>query len=114
MKAVTREERRVAYPLVLIFALLAAGILTTGDLYYRHYERQFRADAERQLSAIAELKVNELVQYRKERLWDAATFFKNDALPDWYSAFSNTRKTPKRNRRFRIGRPNTWRPISMT
>ena len=80
MKAVTREERRVAYPLVLIFALLAAGILTTGDLYYRHYERQFRADAERQLSAIAELKVNELVQYRKERLWDAATFFKNDAF----------------------------------
>ena len=30
MKAVTREERRVAYPLVLVFCLRAAGIVTAG------------------------------------------------------------------------------------
>ncbi|MGB7749690.1 MAG: PAS domain S-box protein [Verrucomicrobiia bacterium] len=77
MKAVAREERQVAYPLVLIYALLAAGIVTIGCLYYRHYERHFHAEAERQLSAVAELKVDELVQYRKERLWDAGAFFKN-------------------------------------
>jgi len=45
-----------------------------------HYERQFRAAAEHQLSAIAELKVNELAQYRKERLEDAAIFFNNPAF----------------------------------
>ena len=48
--------------------------------YCRHYEQQFRAEAERQLSAIAELKVDELAQYRKERLWDADAFFQNDAF----------------------------------
>ena len=36
--------------------------------------------AEQQLSAIAELKVDELVQYRKERLGDAVIFFKNTAF----------------------------------
>jgi PAS domain S-box-containing protein len=80
MEAVVKEERRVAYPLVLIFALIAAGIVASGYFYYRNYERHFRAEAENQLSAVAELKVDELAQYRKERLWDAATLFKNDAF----------------------------------
>ena len=80
MKAVTKEERRVAYPLVLIFAILTLGIVVGGTFYYRHYEQQFRTGIEDQLSAIADLKVSELAQYRKERLGDAATFFKNAAF----------------------------------
>jgi PAS domain S-box-containing protein len=80
MKAVTKEERRVAYPLVLIFVILSLGIVVGGTFYYRHYERQFRTGIEDQLSAIAELKADELAQYRKERLGDAATFFQNAAF----------------------------------
>ena len=80
MKAVVKEERRVAYPLVLIFALLAAGIVTSCYFYHRNYERHFRAVAGRRLSAIAELKVDERAQYRRERLWDAATQFNNAAF----------------------------------
>ena len=63
--------------LVLIFVLLIAGIVTVGCLYYRNYERQFRVEAGNQLSAIAKLKVDELAQYRKERLGDADAFFQN-------------------------------------
>ena len=80
MEAVVKEGRRVEYPLVLSFALIAAGIVTSGYFYYRNYERHFRAEAGSQLSTVAELKVNELVQYRKERLWDAGAFFKNEAF----------------------------------
>jgi PAS domain S-box-containing protein len=68
---------RTALTFTLILILLAAGIVTAGYRYYRNYERQFRAEAGRQLSAIAEVKVDELVQYRKERLWDAGTLFQN-------------------------------------
>jgi PAS domain S-box-containing protein len=73
-------ERRAERGLLLIFAALSLGIVAGGDFYYRHYERQFRAAAEHQLAAIAELKVNELAQYRKERLEDAAIFFHNAAF----------------------------------
>jgi PAS domain S-box-containing protein len=73
-------ERRAEWGLVLIFALLSLGIVVGGAFYYRHYERQFRAAAEHQLAAITELKVNELAQYRKERLEDAAIFFHNAAF----------------------------------
>ena len=66
--------------LVLIFVLLAAGIVAVGCRYYRNYERQFRDATDQQLSAITELKADELFQYRKERLWDADTLFENAAF----------------------------------
>src|ERR1035441_9540061 len=74
------EDSRTAFPLVLIFVLLAAGIVAIGNIYFRHYEKHYRAEAEQQLSAIAELKVGELVQWRKERLEDTAICFKNPSF----------------------------------
>jgi PAS domain S-box-containing protein len=79
-KAAATNGRRAEWGFLLVFAFLAAGIVTVVSLYYRNYERQFRAQAERQLAAIAELKVNQLVQYRKERLGDANTFYNNPAF----------------------------------
>jgi PAS domain S-box-containing protein len=73
-------KRHAVWGLLLIFALLSLGIVAGGAFYYRHYERQFRAEAEQELSAIAELKVGELAQYRKERLEDAVIFFNNAAF----------------------------------
>jgi PAS domain S-box-containing protein len=72
-----QTERRTAHILILIFVLLAAGIVTAGSLYYRDYQEHYRARVESQISAIADLKVGELVQFRKERLADAAILFRN-------------------------------------
>jgi len=69
-----------SYVLLLVFVLLAAGIVTVGLLYYRHYEKQYRAEVEHQLSAVAELKVSELAQWRKERLGDGGILFNNGAF----------------------------------
>src|ERR1035441_8732989 len=74
------EGSRTAFPLVLIFVLLAAGIVAIGNLYFRHYEKHYRAEAEHQLSAVAELKVGELVQWRRDRLQEVAIFFKNPSF----------------------------------
>lgn len=70
-------ERRSLYATFLIFFILAFGIFTGGYLFYRNYERKFRGGIENQLSSIANLKVDQIVQWRKERLEDAAIFFKN-------------------------------------
>jgi hypothetical protein len=76
-KPAATTERRTEWSLMLLFGILTAGIVAIDIFYfyYRNYERQFRAQAGRQLAAIAELKVNQLVQYRKERLGDANTFY---------------------------------------
>lgn len=77
----TTQGRSRAHPgraFVLIFVLMAVGIISGGAGYYRHYARQFRQGAERQLEAIAQLKVDELARYRKERIASAAVLFRND------------------------------------
>ena len=68
---------RVRLAFLLMFILLAGVIVTTGWLYYRNYEKQFRAGIELQLSTIADLKARDLAQYRKERLEDGNLFSQN-------------------------------------
>jgi len=68
------KEKSSLNILILVFAVLAAGIIATGYFSYRGYERQYRSQVERQLSAIAALKVEELVLWRRERMADAAVF----------------------------------------
>jgi PAS domain S-box-containing protein len=68
---------RASYTFLMVFVLLAAGIVIAGFLYYRNYEIRHRTEVEHQLSAIADLKVDELVHWQKERLGDAALFYKN-------------------------------------
>jgi len=80
MKTYPEEEKRGLIVLILVFVGLALGIITAGYFYYRNYEKHYRAEVERQLSAIAELKVGELVQWRAERLSDAAIFYQNTAF----------------------------------
>ena len=69
---------RASYTFILVFVLLSSGIVTAGFLYYRNYEKRHRIEVENQLSAIADLKVDELVHWRKERLGDAALVYQND------------------------------------
>jgi hypothetical protein len=42
--------------LILIFVILAAGILVSGYLYYSIYEKNYRTQVEQQLSAVADMK----------------------------------------------------------
>jgi PAS domain S-box-containing protein len=71
-----------AFLFIMIFAIVAAGIVTGGYRYYRNYEQHFFSETGSQLSAIADLKVDQLVQYRKERLGDANVFYNNFAFSE--------------------------------
>jgi PAS domain S-box-containing protein len=64
----------------LIFGLLAGGIVSAGYFFHQNFEQHFRAGVERQLSAIAELKVEELTQWRKARLGDGELLLQNPAF----------------------------------
>jgi PAS domain S-box-containing protein len=72
-----RTERDTRYAFILIFALMAAGIVLIGYLYYLTYERNLRAEIGLDLSSVAESRVSELTLWRKERLGDGAVLFKN-------------------------------------
>ncbi len=80
MNTCAEKEKRAPVAFSLVFAILAVGIGASGYVSFRNYERQYRVEVEPQLSAVAELKVGELVQWRKERLGDAAILYKNAAF----------------------------------
>jgi PAS domain S-box-containing protein len=75
-----KKPPRFPWHLLVVFALLAAGIVAVGYVYYHGYEQHYRTEAEHKLLAIAELKTDELTGWRRERMGGAAAFFKNAAF----------------------------------
>ncbi len=61
----------VEWPLLLLFLLLAAGLTIVGVRYLNHRQQDARTAARAELEAIADLKVQQIVNWRKERLVDA-------------------------------------------
>ncbi len=76
------KHRYTFLAVLVVFSLLAAGIVASGYLIYDDLRKNCREQAEANLDAVADLKVGELVAWRGERLADANSFYKNDAFFD--------------------------------
>ena len=64
---------------LLVFVLLVGGIGTAGYLYYRHQQELIQGDVQNRLSAVADLKLSQIVSWRNERLADG-NFVSRDVL----------------------------------
>jgi PAS domain S-box-containing protein len=73
----TTDNRRTMYILFMVLGLFAVAGVTAGRLYIHKEQEQHRAEVERGLSLVADMKVGELVGWRLERLRDAALFLNN-------------------------------------
>ncbi|MBU4273387.1 MAG: hypothetical protein KKA28_16130 [Planctomycetes bacterium] len=74
------KDRSAPPLLVLVFVVLAAGIVAAGYLLYRSRQDRYRTEVERTLTAVADLKAGELSAWRKDRLAEAGVFYKNNAF----------------------------------
>jgi PAS domain S-box-containing protein len=73
-------RQRTAPRFVLGFLLLAIIIAAGGYLYYSHYQRNYQAEIGNQLSAIGQLKADQLASWRTERLGDATSLSLNNTF----------------------------------
>jgi len=80
MRTHNGREIKADYILAFLFAVLAGAIIAGGYIYYRSVDKLHRIAVEKQLSAISQLKVSELVQWRRERLADGNIFSDNAAF----------------------------------
>jgi PAS domain S-box-containing protein len=74
------RERDQAHNLgwaIAIFLIFALGIGAAGLWYYSAQRKGRLAESERQLSAIADLKIHEIANWRQERMGDAAVTVSN-------------------------------------
>ena len=72
-----RDSYHVPWPLIVAFCLLMLTILITGYYFYDDQRKQVKHEKFDDLSAIADLKVDQLVKWRSERLLDAEYFREN-------------------------------------
>ena len=86
-QAANGADARARLAFLLVFLVLLAGTIATGTSYFRAFEIHHRAEVELQLTSIVELKVSELTLWRKERLSDADTVFKNTTFTDLVRRF---------------------------
>ena len=96
------------------FLLLVLGIAIGGHLSYRNFEQEFHRQAGKQVSAIAELKANDLAGWRRERLIDAQSFYRNpvfSGLVERY--FENPADVRQENKLFPVWNITNPTPIMM-
>ncbi len=75
-----RLFRKTPWQLLLIFFILVIAICSVGLFYYESQKKEIRKDKQDELLAIADLKVGQVANWRKERLADAATIRENFLL----------------------------------
>ncbi len=88
--------------LIFIFILAIMGIIFISTLYMLNYRHIFLQESEKQLESIADLKVREIVQWRKERLGDASLFHNNMNFSELAERFINNPSDKDARRRIII------------
>src|SRR3989304_4630368 len=83
------RSRRVPWHLVVIFFLLAAGIVALGWLYYVTSLRAVKQSTQNDLLSTADLKVQQIVNWRRQRLAHAEVLiqspFAPQAIQEWFA-----------------------------
>lgn len=73
------------------FCLIAVGLLIGGHLFYRSQAEAIREQKSNELESIAKLKVNQILQWRQERLTDATM---NSSSPFFAQRVKNWIQSP--------------------
>jgi len=71
MKALRLERQKIPWHLILIFSLMALAIGAAGYLYFLNEKKSIEKDVKNELSAIADLKSQQISQWLKEHKGDA-------------------------------------------
>ena len=82
-----RPENRIPYGLILILALAIVLVIGTGLYYYVSQEQQLTDAARDDLTVIAQLKTEQIAQWRQDRLNDAQEITANPFFTEAIARF---------------------------
>ncbi|MFA5804736.1 MAG: PAS domain S-box protein [Melioribacteraceae bacterium] len=89
--------------LIFVFVVLSVGIISAGYFYYKHNEKEFRLGKEREISFVADLKINVLTHIRKGWVENASLFYENTVFSTLVDRYFNNPKDIEAHRQLR-----TW------
>src|SRR5574340_1695128 len=80
IKEPIKVKREIPYILIIVFLGLSFIIFFAGYSYYNGYKKTLVKNVKDELISICNLKVNQLVLWRKERLGDARSILNNSLI----------------------------------
>ncbi|MEW6107859.1 MAG: hypothetical protein AB1632_01640 [Nitrospirota bacterium] len=97
MNNVTSQSKAVSIPyrLILVFLILSFSIGTAGCLFYVYQKDQIKEAIRNELSAIADLKVKQITDWRTERIEDADVIIKNSLISHRINEFLQGSHVPE-------------------
>ena len=97
-----RQRPAFPWPLIVLFLVIATSSILVGFFYYRNQKKRLLNDKLLELSAIADLKVGQIAQWRDERIGDGIFISENEPMVKQMSDFliyapENTRSEIRRS-----------------
>lgn len=80
MKAEIGKQSRGVRFIVTLVVILAVLVGASGYAIYHRYQAAYRLGVERQLESIADLKINQIKEWRRERASDASGMYLNNII----------------------------------
>ena len=87
------ESPKIPWYLLFIFLLLSISIIISGYLSYNNVKKSAKQEAQNELSAIADLKVEQITNWRREQIGDARAIYENLLIADEIGQYFNREKT---------------------
>ncbi len=95
----SKREKKTPWNLIIAFFLLAIAIITSGFIYYTDQKKTIKQNKQLELSAIADLKVQQIMSWRKERISDAVLITGNSMILDVIKDFlQNDKEQTSKNK----------------
>jgi len=86
MKQVSSKKRQ-AVKLIFVFILLTIVFATAGYLLFSYQKKNITRDKHDELAAISQLKVDQIVNWRNERIGDANAIFYNKSFTNYIKQY---------------------------
>jgi len=77
------------WSLIVIFFILAAIVISGGILYYALQKRRVLTDSLKELSAIGDLKIKQITEWRRERIADGSFLTQNTSMSRQFLQYLN-------------------------
>ena len=94
LMTVERQLKKIYWSLLLVFFIFSVAISTAGYLFYKNQKKRFKQEKWDQLGAIADLKVSQIVNWRKERIQDGEIIFESPFIASLIQQWFKDPKTP--------------------
>ncbi|NLV18675.1 MAG: PAS domain-containing sensor histidine kinase [Bacteroidetes bacterium] len=82
-----RYKHAIPWHLIILFLVLSSVSIIVGMVFYQNHKKTLLLNSTKELSAIADLKAKQIIQWRSERMADAFNFSQNNSLMKNYDAY---------------------------